>query len=86
MKKLEMSDAERQHLEWNRSLTTDIDGNEILQGLTVAESAELLTSRRERGRDSGTRKRRIQLNTRVEAARLAAVRAEVEARDVIVKN
>ena len=86
MIKLQLSDAERHHLDENRGLTTDMDGNEIMRGLTAAESSELWTLRRHRAYDSKSRHRRMELNARHEAARMSAVMAEIDARDAGPKH
>jgi hypothetical protein len=84
--KLQLSDAERAHLDENRGLTTDLSGNEILRGLTSEESSELLTLRRERLRNSKSRDRRIELHEKHELARISAVVAEVDARSAGTKH
>jgi hypothetical protein len=81
IKKLQLNDAERKHLRDNRGLMTDTDGNEIMRGLTAAESSELWTLRRDRAYDSKSRHRRMELNARHEAARMSAVMAESDAKD-----
>jgi hypothetical protein len=86
MIKLQLSDAERRHLDENRGLTTDTDGNEIMRGLTAVESSELWTLRRDRAYNSRSRHRRMELNARHEAARMSAVMAEIDARDAGLKH
>jgi hypothetical protein len=87
MIKLLLSAAERDHLEWNRGLTTDAGGNEVFCGLTAEESAELLNLRsRPKPLDSKTQDRRIFLNNKHEMARIAVVAAEVEARHTGAKH
>jgi hypothetical protein len=86
MTKLQLSEAERIHFNEMRGLTTDLDGNEILRGLTVEESSELLSLRSDRLRDNNSRKRRIELHQKHEFARIAAVVAEVDARNSGAKH
>jgi hypothetical protein len=87
MIKLQLTEAERRHFEWNRGLTTDIDGNEVLRSLNRTESVEYLDlMKRERPGDSKARDRFLELHNRYEPARIAAAAAEAEARDAGPKH
>jgi hypothetical protein len=81
MTKLNLSTAERDHLEWNRGLTTNSDSDEILCGLNLAESVEYLDlTKRERPGDTKSRDRFLELHSRHEVARRSVIVAEVDAR------
>jgi hypothetical protein len=87
MIKLQLAKAEREHFVWNRGLTTDLDGNEILCGLSRAESVEYLDlMKRERPGDSTSRQRFLELHDRYNFARLSVAGAEMEARDAGPKH
>ena len=81
MIKLQLSPAEREHLEGSRGLTIDVDGDETLRGLNLAESIEYLDLRKRQGpRDSKTRLRFLELHERYDFARKSVIVAEAEAR------
>jgi hypothetical protein len=87
MIKLKLSTTERDHLEWNRGLTTDSDGDEILRGLNLAESVEYLDlTKRERPGDAKSRDRFLELHSRHEFARRSVIVAEVDARSIGPKH
>jgi hypothetical protein len=87
MIKLQLARAVREHFEWNRGLTTDVDGNEALCGLSLAESVEYLDlMKRKRPGDSKSRQRFLELHERYNFARLSVVGAEMDARDAGLKH
>ena len=72
------TDAERAYLVEMRGLTTDAQGNELLVGLTLDETAEYMGfARRESPKDSG---RYLALHAKYENARLSVLGAEHELR------
>lgn len=79
------SDSERVYLTEMRAISTDGDGNEVLVGLSLEETAwymehsrRFLTS--ERDRNSENRARYLQLHDKHEIARLGIVGAEHQLR------
>jgi len=88
---LDLTAAERAYFAEMRSLTTDAKGNEILRGLTLAETKFLLAHkrawgpssmmRRKASPDREARKRYLDLQRKHEVARFAAIGAEIEKRN-----
>jgi hypothetical protein len=87
MSKLQLTPAEREHLEWSRGLSIDVNGDERLRGLNLAESIEYLDLRKRQGpRDSKTMLRFLELHKQYDLARKSVIAPEVEARNAGAKH
>jgi hypothetical protein len=82
---LELDEWERAFFVENRKLTTDSAGNEMMVGLTLAESLEYLRYVRDmtpgKGADTDAADRYLELHEKHELARKTVLFAEIDARN-----
>ncbi len=79
------TDAERESLSWFSALSTDGDGNEVLVGLTLRETEELMLHRRQIAaalegtpRDHANKRYYNALNEKHGVARLGVLGAQIQ--------